>query len=161
MPRTLEVPDLDTFEPCGLFDREISTIIDSSDQTFATDEDLGRKDPETGEVWTLAWVRVRKPDQPSSPSPATFQVRWRFASWPARDWVKQTGPRDFVDSRAHRIVRDRMWDGDLGNMELRVETLDGVLVEREDAIQQRILQSGDFCRHGTETESNCGQCGQR
>ena len=55
----LEVPDLDSFEPCGLWDAEIGSIIDNGELAFALDEDIGRKDPEDSSVWTLCWYRVR------------------------------------------------------------------------------------------------------
>ncbi len=59
---TIEVPDLDSFEPAGLYDAEIAHVIDSPVLTFALDEDLGRKDPSNGSVWTLVWFRAHGPN---------------------------------------------------------------------------------------------------
>jgi hypothetical protein len=63
------IEDLDTFEPCGLYDDEIQWVIDSSSMSFVDNEDIGRKDPETGRVWTLAWVCVREEEEESEPEP--------------------------------------------------------------------------------------------
>jgi len=60
------VHDLDGFEPCGLFDAEIQEILDNDNLAEATSDthtNLAREDPETGDVWTLCWVRLRKQEE--------------------------------------------------------------------------------------------------
>ena len=48
------------WEECGLYDGEIAKILNNDDMTFAIDEDIGRKDLMTGDIWTLVWVRTGK-----------------------------------------------------------------------------------------------------
>jgi hypothetical protein len=64
-PENIETGELGAFEPCGLYDDEIGSIIDNDDVAQATTpqgDDIARKDPETGDVWVLSWFRVRKGD---------------------------------------------------------------------------------------------------
>jgi hypothetical protein len=63
-PKSLQVPDLESYEPCGLWDAEVRRVIDSDDLVFATETDVGRKDPEDESVWTLCWYRLREKRNP-------------------------------------------------------------------------------------------------
>ena len=49
-------------------------------RVFALGEGRGRRDPETGEMWTLAWVRTGS-------SRKEYYLRWREAFWPGGCWA--------------------------------------------------------------------------
>jgi hypothetical protein len=151
----LIVTDLDNFEECGLFDREISTIIDSSDMTFAIDEDVGRKDPTTGEVWTIAWVRVRKPGDIRAKNTVPWDdlLPWRGRKVRVKDAFLSL----LLDETENtpRLVTGGEWTSEDGPL-YQLFGLDG------EWPPQMLEICEDRCEHGMffSGAGACPQCGQ-